>query len=106
MRSRTWRRDSGQAAVVAMMVVAVLFVATSGALVVLGDTVIDRARAQSVADAAALASLEGGRSAADALAGRAGAELTMWTRGPGPHAVTVVVRLGHTTATARATDQP
>jgi hypothetical protein len=92
--------------VVVVMVLAVLFVVTSGALVVLGGRVIDHVRAQSLADSAALASLEGGRAAAEALTGRAGGELAMWTRGPGAHAVTVVVRLGDATATARATDEP
>ena len=44
--------------------------------------------------------------AADDLARRNGAVIISWSRGPGPDEVTVVVRVGDSTATARATDAP
>ena len=87
-------------------VAAVLLVAIVLALATMGRTALDRTRAQTAADAAALASLEGGRSAADALAQRNDAVVESWFRGPGPFEVTVTVRLGDTTATARASDAP
>lgn len=89
-----------------MTVAAVLFVAVVVALAVMGRTAIDRTRAQTAADAAALASLDGGRAAAVSLAHRHDAEVVTWSRGPGPSEVTVVVRLGDTTATARASNNP
>ena len=85
-------------------VAAVLLVAIMVAVAGMGRVAIDRTRAQSAADAAALASLEGGRSGAESIAGRYGAAVVSWSQGPGPHEVTVTVRLGDTTATARATD--
>ena len=100
------RDDRGQAAVLVVLVGATMFVLLSAALVTLGGRVVDRTRAQTAADAAALASLEGGRGAADNLAQRHGATVVDWHRGPGPDEVTVVVRLGSETATARATDAP
>lgn len=89
-----------------MVVVVTLGIAVAGALADLGGHVIDRGRAQHAADAAALGSLDGGRRAAAELARRNGAELVSWSAGPGPDEVTVVVRVGATVATARATDAP
>jgi hypothetical protein len=40
------------------------------------------------------------------FASRHGAVLVTWSDGPGPHEVTVVVRVGDSTATARASDAP
>ena len=99
-------RDRGQAAVVLVVVASVVFVVSAAALVVLGGRVVERTRAQTAADAAALASLDGGRPGAEALAERHGAELVSWVRGPGNDEVTVEVRLGHARATARATNAP
>lgn len=99
-------RDRGQSAIVVLMMGAVLFVAVSTALVVMGTTVIDRTRAQSVADAAALAALDGGPGAARGMAARHGARLDSFAEGPGAFEVTVVIRLGDTTATARASAAP
>jgi len=98
------RRESGQAAIVLLAVVAVLVVTISLAVAAMGRTTIDRTRAQTAADAAALAGLEGGSSAASRLAARHGATLITWTEIGDD--VTVTVRLGETTATARATDAP
>jgi hypothetical protein len=76
------------------------------ALVEFGATTQQRARAQTAADAAALASLDGGSTAASTFAIRHGATVVSWSRGPEPHQVTVVVRLGNATALARATNAP
>jgi hypothetical protein len=99
-------RDDGQAAVLVIAVAAVLFVAVVLALGVMGRTAVDRTRAQTAADAAALGSLDGGSSAAVSLAQQHGAFVVRWFRGPGPGQVTVTVRLGDTTATARASNAP
>ncbi len=89
-----------------LVVAAVFFVAISAAAVTLGGYVIERAQAQTAADAAALGSLEGGRAAARHLADRHGATLVTFTREPGSGRVTVLVRVGGATATAAATDEP
>jgi Putative Flp pilus-assembly TadE/G-like len=98
--------DRGQAAVLFVVVVSMLFVVSITAVAVVGGRVVDRARAQAAADAAALGSLEEGRADAELLAARHGAVLVSWVRGPGPDEVTVTVRFGTATATARASDAP
>ena len=103
---RSPSNDRGQAAVLVITVSAVLLVAIVLALGSMGRTAVDRTRAHTAADAAALASLEGGRAAAVLLAHRHGASVVTWFRGPGPSEVTVTVRLGDTTATARASNAP
>jgi len=100
------RHDRGQAALLVVCVSAVLLVAVLAAASSMGRAVLDRQRAQTAADAAALASLEGGRAIAVDFASRHGAVLVTWSDGPGPHEVTVVVRVGDSTATARASDAP
>jgi hypothetical protein len=96
------RSDRGQAAIVLLAVVAVLVVTMSVAVAAMGRTAIDRTRAQTAADAAALAALDGGPAAATALATRHGAVVVaLAVTGD---VVTVTVRLGEVTATARATD--
>jgi hypothetical protein len=102
--SRCVRRDGGQAAIVLVAVVAVLMVTMSVAAATMGRTTIDRTRAQTAADAAALAGLDGGVAASSQLAARHGATVVAWTEDG--HEVTVKVRVGDTTATARATDAP
>jgi Tfp pilus assembly protein PilV len=99
-------QDRGQAALVVVIVTVVLFVAGLTGLSTLGVRVTDQARAQSVADAAALAWVESGRVVAEGLVARAGADVVSWSRGPAPGEVTVVVRLRAATATARATNDP
>ena len=87
-----------------LAVVAVLIVTMSVAVAAMGRTTIDRTRAQTAADAAALAAVDGGPAAARDLAARHGAvvvELSV-----AGDEVTVTVRLGEVTATARATDAP
>ncbi|MGI9644696.1 MAG: pilus assembly protein TadG-related protein [Ilumatobacteraceae bacterium] len=97
-------RDRGQAAILLVVVVVTLGIVLAAALADFGGHVLDRGRAQHAADAAALASLDGGVAAAGELARRNGAVLVSWQRGPGPDEVTVVVRVGDSTATARASN--
>lgn len=87
-----------------LFVGAALFVAVLGALVSFGGHVTDRTRAQSAADAAALAGVTGGVGVATGLAERHGATLVSFV----DHGdrVTVTVRLDDSTATASATDAP
>lgn len=100
------RSECGQSAVLVLVVVAMLGAVLAAALADFGAAVQQRARAQTAADAAALASLDGGRWAAERFAARHGAAVVTWHRGPGPFEVTVVVRLGDATATARASNRP
>lgn len=100
------KRDRGQATLLVLIVATALCVSLAMAVVGFGGQLIDRTRAQTAADAAALASLTGGSGAARMLAQRHGATLVEFSRGPGVNRVTVVVRLGHATATAAATDDP
>ena len=100
----TARGERGQAAVLVITVVAVLLVVFSTAVASMGRHTIDRTRAQTAADAAALAALDGGVAAASYLAARHGAVLTAWE--VSGFEVTVTVRLGDDSATARATDTP
>ena len=98
--------DRGQSAVLIVVVAAALGVALLAALVDFGGITQDRIRAQTAADATALAALDGGEGAALRFATLHGASLISWSRGPGEHEVTVVVRLGDSTATARASNAP
>jgi amino acid transporter len=102
----TARRDRGQAAVFVLVMATTLFVVLAVALVDVGGRMIDRTRAQTAADAAALGSISGGRGTAAALAERHGATLIAFEREPGDRRVTVVVRLGTVTARAAASDLP
>jgi hypothetical protein len=101
---RTSASDRGQAAVAVLLLATALSVAVSAALVDVGGRMIDRARAQTAADAAALAAVTGGRGDAVSLAEQHGATLVSFARGPGAGDVTVMVRLGSATARAAATD--
>lgn len=100
------QQDRGQSAVLVLVVALLLGVALLTALVDFGGVTQDRARAQTAADAAALASLDGGAAAAHDFAARHGATVVAWSRGPGDDEVTVWVRLGESTATARASNAP
>lgn len=100
------RRDRGQAALLVVCMSAVLLVAVLVAAASMGRTILDRQRAQTAADAAALAALVGGREDAAEFAERHGGSLVSWRVGPTSDDVTVVVRVGESTATARATDAP
>jgi Flp pilus assembly protein TadG len=98
--------DRGQAAILVVLVATALVALVMSAMATFGLRLHDRTRAQSVADAAALASLDGGRSAATAVAAANGATIESWATGPGPQEITVVVRIGAETGTARASDSP
>jgi len=100
------RRDAGQAALVVVAAAMVVMVVIVGALVQLGEATRAAARAQTAADAAALASIDGGRSAAIDLAAQNGGVVVSWRRGPGAHEVTVVVSVDGVEATARSTNAP
>ena len=104
MRAST--SDRGQAVVFVLIIATVLFVVLSSALVAVGGRVIDRARAQTAADAAALAAVVGGFEAAETVAQRHGSVLVSLAHGPIAGHVTVVVRSGTATARAVATDGP
>jgi|TARA_B110000240_G_C13374764_1_gene399817 hypothetical protein len=100
------QNDAGQSAAFLLVIVVAVGLALMSALVGFGAVVQQRTRAQTAADAAALASLDGGAPAASTYAELHGAIVVSWTRNPESHEVTVVVRLGDTTATARATNAP
>jgi Flp pilus assembly protein TadG len=69
-----------------------------------GTVMAQRERAQTAADAAALAGVTGGRSASADLAVANGATLVSFERDGST--VTVIVRVGDVRARARATDGP
>jgi hypothetical protein len=92
--------------VFAAIALTALTLAVIVALAQFGATVIDRTAARAAADAAALASVTGGRVAAVEIARANGGEVVTWSAGPGPHDVTVTVRVGDALAVARATDAP
>ena len=95
--------DRGQAVVLllAVVVMAALALLAVGAF---SRRIIDRDRAQTAADAAALAAVIGGRPAAERFAGGNGARLIGFDQVG--DVVTVVVEVGGESATARATDGP
>lgn len=97
------RRDNGQA-VVLLLAVVVLAALSVVAVGLFGQRIVDRGRAQTAADAAALAATEGGRSAAQRLAASNGAVLVGYAEAG--DVVTVEIELGGERATARATDGP
>ena len=97
------RSDRGQAVVLLLAVV----VLAALALVAVGSfsrRIVDSGRAQTAADAAALAAVVGGRPAAERFAVSNGARLIGFAQLG--DAVTVTVEVGEERATARATDGP
>lgn len=95
--------DRGQA--VLLMTVVVVFAALVAIGVAhAGAVVLQRQRAQTAADAAALAGLDGGQVASARLAAVNGAQLVSFDRQG--LVVTVVVSLGRVQARARASDGP
>jgi hypothetical protein len=88
-----------------VMLVGVAFTAAvTLALLPVLTALIDHARAQNAADAAALAGVTGGASASSAIAAANDAAVVAWSRSG--HDVTVTVQVGEQQATARATDEP
>jgi hypothetical protein len=102
-RPDTAGNDRGQAAVLLVAMVAALVVVSTSALAEMGTRSLERTRAQSAADAAALASLDGGPAAAADLAAKYGGVVLGWTSSGST--VTVTVRIGEASATSRASDE-
>jgi hypothetical protein len=98
------QRDRGSAVVFVVLIAVAFTTATGAGLAALSRDLIDAARARSAADAAALASVEGGQSAATELASANGATLVSWAQ-VGTDVV-VEVRVGDAVASARATNVP
>ena len=97
-------RDAGSMAVLTMLVGLALTTAVLTAMVPWVTELGERQRAQTAADAAALAGVTGGRSASARLASHNDATLVTWARHGRDVIVTVVV--GEQEASARATDGP
>jgi len=95
-----FRGDGGQAMPLAMAVIVVAGLLTIAVGSMAAD-VVDAARAQTAADAAALASIDGGRAAASSLAGEHGGTVVAWSQQG--TVITVSVRVGDAVAVARAT---
>ena len=97
-------RDRGSALVLTVLVAVAFTVAAGAGLAALSRDLIDVSRARSAADAAALASVEGGQAAAIELATANGATLVSWAHVGSD--VVVEVRVGDAVAMARATNIP
>jgi hypothetical protein len=95
--------DRGQA-VVLLLAVVVLSALSLVAVGMFSERVIARGRAQTAADAAALAGTRGGVAAAVRLAAGNGARLVSFSHAA--DVVTVTAEVGGERATARATDGP
>lgn len=102
-RAHRRQRDSGQAVLLMLPVMAVAALLALGVAEV-GHVVVLRARAQTAADAAALAAVTGGRPAADRLARANDASLVGFLRDGTD--VVVTVDLDGVRARARATNAP
>jgi predicted RND superfamily exporter protein len=87
-----------------LLVGVALTAAVTLALLPVLTALIDHARAESAADAAALAGVTGGEAASSAIAAANEATVVAWSRSG--YDVTVTVRVGGQQATARATDEP
>ena len=98
------QRDRGSALVLVVLVALAFTVAAGAGLAALSRDLIDVSRARSAADAAALASVEGGQAAAIELATANGATLVSWAQVGSD--VVVEVRVGDAVARARATNVP
>jgi predicted RND superfamily exporter protein len=97
-------RDRGSMLVFVMLVGVGLTTAVTLALMPVLVSVVDHARAENAADAAALAGVARGEAAATAIAAANDATLVAWSRSG--YEVTVTVRVGERQATARATNAP
>jgi hypothetical protein len=97
-------RDRGSVLVLVVFVAVGFTVAAGAGLASLSRDLIDVSRARSAADAAALASVDGGRAAAIGLATANGATLVSWAQVGSD--VVVEVRVGDAVAKARATNVP
>jgi len=97
-------RDRGSMMILVMFVSVGLVAAITTALMPVLIDLSDRQQARSAADAAALAGVTGGRTAASALASANDAVLVGWS--DDGDTVTVRVQVGDQVVDARATDGP
>ena len=97
-------RDRGSMLVFVMLVGVAFSAAVTLALLPVLTALVDHARAQNAADAAALAGVTGGAAASRAIAAANDATVLAWSQTG--HDVTVTVQVGEQQATARATDEP
>ncbi|MBI5088540.1 MAG: hypothetical protein HZB15_06685 [Actinobacteria bacterium] len=97
------RSDRGQAVLMVAVVVVLVAIVALG-LAHAADVVLERQHAQTAADAAALAGVQGGRPAAARLAAANGATLVSFVQEGAT--VTVVVATGEVRARARASNGP
>jgi hypothetical protein len=100
-------RERGQA--IGLVLIAItLVVVIALAVVSVSTRMVQRSRAQTAADAAALAGVDGGMTGSGAAASRNGAQLVAWTRSAGADGerVTVEVVLGGEHAVASASNSP
>ena len=97
-------RDSGHGTI-AMVAVITVVVAVSAAMIGLGSAAVERARAQSVADLAALAAVRS-PDEARSVAGANGARLAMLTVSGSTWRVTVSVGGTEATASAEPDERP
>jgi hypothetical protein len=97
-------RDRGSMLVLVVFVGVAVCATVLMAIVPVLDDLVDRQRAVTAADAAALAGVTGGLAASASLASANGATLVSWSRDG--RQVTVRVGVGDQFAVARATDEP
>jgi hypothetical protein len=97
-------RDRGSMLVLVVFVGLAVCATVLMAIVPVLDDLVDRQRAASAADAAALAGVTGGYASAASLASANGATLLSWSQDG--RQVTVRVGVGDQVAVARATDEP
>lgn len=105
-REVRWSGGGGQAVVVWVVVAAVVAAVLSSSLVTFGEVTIDRTRAQAVADAAVLAAIDGGVTAATAVASANDGVLVECSIGGDGATMEVEVRVGRSSARARASRAP
>jgi hypothetical protein len=99
--------DVGQA--VGLVLIAIVFVASAAvAMISVGKHLTQRGSAQTAADAAALAGVDGGQAAAAEVAGRNDAVLLSFERRAGGdgYVVIVAVSVGDEQAVAQASSEP
>jgi hypothetical protein len=97
-------RDRGSMLMFVMLVGVAITAAVTLALLPVLTALVDHARAQNAADAAALAGVTGGATASRVIAAANDATVVAWSRSG--YEVTVTVQVGEQRATARATDEP
>jgi hypothetical protein len=97
-------RDRGSMLILVVLTGLGMTASITLALVPVLTALVQRQQAQSAADAAALAGVNGGRAASQAIATANEAVLIAWSQSG--YAVTVTLQVGEQEATARATNEP